>query len=676
MWKDTRSSEVERMLLDSDYEDADVVSEERLQHEESYFSDEQLDENVVQSVSGEESDCESISAHLGLSNNEGSIIDLDKPSGSGLNNSNIQVEIDGGFDNIDIGPAVGGGGDNCLNDDPEQSNSAQPPKKRKLEKKKKSCPRPKKKQPTNKNQTKNNETTKKKTPKFQDSDWPWLDEDNVPKKIDFQGTPGLNVRVQRSLGENPTELDCFEQFIGEEFWHMLCTETNDYARKQLLDESRKSLKTDKKWLDVSVAEMKAYFALYVLMGQLKKPSIQMYWSKRKIIETPIFSETMSMERFNSISRFLHFYDEATEDLKNDKLKKIRPVIRYLETKFLQTYEPEQKIALDETLLKMRARLGIIQFNPKKRARFGVKIYKVCESSSGYCMVFKIYVGDDKQDNTLASTSVTLDLLQPFFGKGYIAYLDNWYSSPLLYTALLKEDTYAVGTAISNRQCMPRVFLKTNLEKGDFFRRAGRGVLAIKWKDRKDVHILSTLHKGVEMETAKVVTWGTEEEEIKKPKAVIDYNSGMLGVDRQDQVLSCFPIMRRNVKAYKKIFFYLMDMATYNAFCIFKKVTNKKLHYTDFRLNLVDQLLQSITLPQRTTPGRAPIADSPLRLQSKNWGHFPLQIPPTACKQFPTKPCKVCTKHKKRAEVRWMCEKCKVPLHLEQCFKDYHTKVEY
>jgi len=152
---------------------------------------------------------------------------------------------------------------------------------------------------------------------------------------------------------------------------------------------------------------------------------------------------------------------------------------------------------------------------------------------------------------------------------------------------------------------------------------------------------------------------------------------MLGVDRQDQVLSTFPIMRRTVKAYKKIFFYLLDMTLYNAFCIFKKIKKiKKMHFTDFRLNLVEQILTTVTIPTKTSPGRAPINPSPLRLQAKQWAHFPMKVPPTASKLHPTRACKVCTSHKKRSETAWMCDRCQVPLHLEKCFKDFHTKLNY
>lgn len=226
--------------------------------------------------------------------------------------------------------------------------------------------------------------------------------------------------------------------------------------------------------------------------------------------------------------------------------------------------------------------------------------------------------------------------------------------------------------------MPRVFLETKLAKGQAVRRSGRNVLAVKWKDRKDVHMLSTKHEGIEMGPVPGKRPRRGEQETIKPKTVRDYNNGMLGVDRQDQVLSSFPIMRRSVKAYKKIFFYLMDMAIFNSFCIFKKIKAipKRYRFTDFRLNLVEQILLNIELPVRTTPGRPSTTDTPLRLQAKQWAHFPMQIPPTPCKQFPTKPCKVCRAHNRRSETRWLCKKCNVALHMENCFEAYHTKVDY
>lgn len=42
--------------------------------------------------------------------------------------------------------------------------------------------------------------------------------------------------------------------------------------------------------------------------------------------------------------------------------------------------------------------------------------------------------------------VVTKLLRPFYGKGYTVYMDNYYTSPVLFMDLLKEQIGAVGTA--------------------------------------------------------------------------------------------------------------------------------------------------------------------------------------------------------------------------------------
>lgn len=126
---------------------------------------------------------------------------------------------------------------------------------------------------------------------------------------------------------------------------MLCVETYDYARKQTTDTStRTKLKSDDKWQEVKTDAMKAHMALYINMGQIERPNLKHYGSHKKLLRL-IFINTVSFHRFTSISRFLHFYDEETQDFGNDKLKKMRPVIRHLETKILHMFEPKQDLAL-------------------------------------------------------------------------------------------------------------------------------------------------------------------------------------------------------------------------------------------------------------------------------------------------------------------------------------------
>jgi hypothetical protein len=54
-------------------------------------------------------------------------------------------------------------------------------------------------------------------------------------------------------------------------------------------------------------------------------------------------------------------------------------------------------------------------------------------------------------------------------------------------------------------------------------------------------------------------------EIKKPYAVVQYNKFMKGVDKSDQYLSYYSILRKTVKWSRKVVLYLLNCALFNAF---------------------------------------------------------------------------------------------------------------
>ena len=234
--------------------------------------------------------------------------------------------------------------------------------------------------------------------------------------------------------------------------------------------------------------------------------------------------------------------------------------------------------------------------------------------------------------------------------------------------------------------MPKDLVNTNLIKGDVATRSSQGLLALKWKDKKDVYFPSSKHKNANMtDTGKKERnkkAGEEDKNIVKPKCILEYNKGMGGVDRHDQVLACFPVMRKFVKGYRKMAFYMMDIALYNSYVIFKKVRNKnrenayRRNYVDYRVDLAEQLLENVTMPEYVTRGRQCQGDTPTRLQAKTCAHFPRHIPATEKKNNPTRACRVCAGNKKRRETTWECEKCLVALHVPDCFRKYHTLQKY
>ena len=482
-----------------------------------------------------------------------------------------------------------------------------------------------------------------------------------PLKIDFTGAFGTNPNIMNGFGEKVYCKDVVNQYLDCTFWEELKTQVNNYANEKIsFDEfGTPSCSMDSKWFETTADEMKAFISLCLLQSQVKKDTLQSYWSTRKSIETPFFASVMPYKRFLLLCRHLHLVDNSKID-SNDKLAKVRFPLDFLNNKFQEMYTPDSDIAIDESLVKCRGRMSFIQFNPTKRARFGVKYYKLCESKSGYCTQFRIYSGKKLGADELPSNeAIVMELMEPYLKKGYTLYIDNWYSSPNLFRRLSEQGTNVIGTVRVNRKNMPREIKETKLKKGEVMALFSHKLMALKWHDKKEVTMLSTVHDKAGM-TNTGKKRRTTNDPLVKPKAVIDYNKGMGGVDRMDQQLASFPLMRRYVKAYKKIFFYLLDMTLYNSYVLYKKITRQFLKYNEFRVLVAEQWLEDITLPSYAKRGR-PSADSEIRLQAAYWGHFPRYIRPNQGKANPSRGCVVCAakrsdKTKRASTSRMECEK--------------------
>jgi len=102
-----------------------------------------------------------------------------------------------------------------------------------------------------------------------------------------------------------------------------------------------------------------------------------------------------------------------------------------------------------------------------------------------------------------------------------------------------------------------------LKKGQSaFRRKGDVMVQV-WKDKRLVRMISTIHY------ATIINTGRKDRntnmEIKTPYAVVQYNKFMKGVDRADQYLSYYSVLRKTVKCSKKVVLYLLNCVHFNAF---------------------------------------------------------------------------------------------------------------
>ncbi|KAF2882121.1 hypothetical protein ILUMI_24043, partial [Ignelater luminosus] len=118
---------------------------------------------------------------------------------------------------------------------------------------------------------------------------------------------------------------------------------------------------------------------------------------------------------------------------------------------------------------------------------------------------------------------------------------------------------------------------------------------IKWKDKKDIHLLSTVHPTHVYEETK------HSKSMRKPQIVKDYNLTMGGVDIVNQHLPF----------------------------LYNKTTGKSITNLDFRMKLIEEIIEKYGQDMFS-----------LRLVER---HFLDYVPVTGKKANPTRLCVVCSK---------------------------------
>ena len=380
------------------------------------------------------------------------------------------------------------------------------------------------------------------------------------------------------------------------------TETNRFAEQFISGDDLSRRSRANSWHPTDPHEMKQFLGLLFLTGIIRKPAINLYWSTDPLYSTPLFGAIMSRNRFQLLLKFLHFNDNAqmpgADDPSPDKLFKVRPLLDHLCDKFGEVYTPSCNISIDESLLLWKGRLGFKQYIPLKRARFGIKCFMLCEDS-GYTFKFKIYTGRENVPPPAGALSVServvADLIEPLLDKGYHLYIDNWYTSIPLLKFLFDHGTLACGTIQSNRKGFPDPVKKAKLKRGEVKAYRSNELLSMKFKDKRDVLMLTTIHNEEMVPGQRLAAHH-------KPRCISDYNKYMGGVDRTDQLMQPYEMARKSLKWYKKLACHFLQLAMLNSFLVFKKDLGRKrfLEFSmmSFQCFSLVQKMTSLTFQER------------------------------------------------------------------------------
>ena len=253
---------------------------------------------------------------------------------------------------------------------------------------------------------------------------------------------------------------------------------------------------------------------------------------------------MSSRRFELVLRFLHLADSEMQPKKGepgfDKLFKLRPLLNLLLPRFRSSYTPGQYLSIDESMIAFKGRLSFLQYLPKKPHKWGMKAWVLADAQTGYIWGWKLYTGKegDRGDKGLAH-GVVLELVddERLQDKGYEVGTDNFYSSPALFRDLQQRGFGACGTTRRDRRGIPLTVRDAKLQRGEIVSSRDDGILSLKWRDKRDVTMLSTYNDDsivTKNRRSRAAQGGVED--ILKPRVVEDYNKNMGGVDKSKWLL--------------------------------------------------------------------------------------------------------------------------------------------
>ena len=322
-----------------------------------------------------------------------------------------------------------------------------------------------------------------------------------------------------------------------------------------------------KWTNISEKEIKAFIAVEMGMGLMHKSSLASYFSSAFwLTVSPGFSSIFTRDRYEMIRAALHF--TGTEQRNDDRLYKIRPILDIVKDLYTSVYKSDKEICIDETMIRFKGRLFFKQYLPSKpSAKWGIKIFSMCDSHNGYLLRFSVYTGKEikSQPKVGLGATVVHTLLEGFEDMGYIVYMDNFYSSVNLFLDLKLKNIGACGTVRVDRKGLPPGLSKIQQKRGDLpliWVNEGNTLLACTWRDTGRVNMLSTVgDSGI----CKVkVNSKMGERFVDKPNVQVMYNKFMGGVDTFDQLCSTYPFNRKTKKWYQTIYHFIIEAALVNS----------------------------------------------------------------------------------------------------------------
>jgi hypothetical protein len=135
---------------------------------------------------------------------------------------------------------------------------------------------------------------------YRDETWDKRSFEYDPPRRAFTGCGGPTFEAHHRM---PTFLMLFRLFWPDAVLRKICTETNRYATTI---DGEGNAPRGRRWRRLSVAGLKAFFAISMLIGLKRQPNMKTYWEQEGgFFHCPIISHIFTRDRFQQITKCLY-----------------------------------------------------------------------------------------------------------------------------------------------------------------------------------------------------------------------------------------------------------------------------------------------------------------------------------------------------------------------------------
>lgn len=402
---------------------------------------------------------------------------------------------------------------------------------------------------------------------------------------------------QRSFGPNKTissaetAIQLFKRYITPEMCSIIVRETNRKAAQSYQDWNNKYPGSKQVWKILNENELYAYIGILIFAG-VSRSNCEHTKELWALNANPLYRATMGLRRFWSITQYIRFDNQNTraQRLIENKAAPIADLFAMLNANLKSNYKPSVSLTVDEQLFPYRGRTKFTQYIPSKPAKYGIKVWWVCDSITSYPLTGQIYtgkpVGGSRDINQ--GRRIVNDLCSQFKNTGRTITCDNFFTSIPLAKDLLDMNLAVIGTLKKNKPEVPIEFLPSpnrTIHSSLFGFADKMTICSYVPKKNKAVVMLSTVHYDK-------VTSGTQH----KPEIILNYNKTKGGVDNFDKMLGEYTTKRRTQRWPLAFFYNIIDIGAFASFVLYKCLHPTNTKSTSARRTFLKELANQLVKP--------------------------------------------------------------------------------